>query len=174
MAMPNASSNSVSMLLGTGTGSFGAKTDFGTGSGAFSVAVGDFNGDGKLDLAVATFYCNSVSILLGTGTGSFGAKTDFRTGSTPTSVAVGDFNGDGDLDLAGTRWAPTGVLCEAESQEFSILRGTGTGSFGAKTDFGTGFSPISVAVGDFNGDGELDLAVAQYGGDIVSGFHGRG
>jgi len=41
-------------------------------------------------------------------------------------------------------------------------------SFGAKTDFGTGASPRSVAVGDFNGDGKLDLAVANQGSDTVS------
>lgn len=90
----------VSILLGAGTGSFGAKTDFGTGLFPFSVAVGDFNGDGNLDLAVANFGPDTVSILLGTGTGSFGAKTDFDTGSDPDSVAVGDFNGDAKLDLA--------------------------------------------------------------------------
>ena len=140
------------ILLGTGTGSFGAKTDFGTGSSPFSVAVGDFNGDGKLDLAVANFSSNTVSILLGTGTGSFGAKTDFGTGSAPRSVAVGDFNGDGKLDLA---------VANGDSNTVSILLGTGTGSFGTKTDFGTGSSPFSVAVGDFNGDGKLDLAVAN-------------
>jgi len=55
-----------SFLLGTGTGSFGAKTDFDTGSSPISVAVGDFNGDGKLDLAVANHISNNVSILLNT------------------------------------------------------------------------------------------------------------
>jgi hypothetical protein len=65
-------------------------------------------------------------------------------------VAVGDFNGDGNLDLA---------VANSYSTAVSILLGTGTGSFGAKTDFGTGFSPGRVAVGDFNGDGKLDLAV---------------
>ena len=155
-------SGTVSILLGTGTGSFGAKTDFGTGTTPFSVAVGDFNGDGKLDLAVANFGSNTVSILLGTGTGSFGARTDFVTGSGPASVAVGDFNGDGTLDLAVANFFGNTV---------SILLGTGTGSFGAKTDFGTG---NSVAVGDFNGDGKLDLAVANFSAASVSILLGTG
>ena len=154
LATANESSNTVSILLGAGTGSFGVKTDFGTASGPESVAVGDFNGDGNLDLAVANIGGATVSILLGTGTGGFGAKTDFGTGSGPASVAVGDFNGDGKLDLAVANYLGDTV---------SILLGTGTGSFGTKTDFGTGSGPHSVAVGDFNGDGNLDLAVANFG-----------
>ena len=66
---------------------------------------------------------------------------------------MGDFNGDGKLDLA---------VANYNSATVSILLGTGTGSFGAKTDFGTGSIPSSVAVGDFNGDGKLDLAVANH------------
>ena len=163
LAVANRGDNTVSILLGTGTGSFGAKTDFGTGVQPNSVAVGDFNGDGKLDLAVANLFSNTVSILLGTGTGSFGAKTDFGIGFTPLSVAlsvaVGDFNGDGKLDLA---------VAPFSSNTVSILLGTGTGSFGAKTGFGTGGDPTSVAVGDFNGDGKLDLAVANRDSDTVS------
>jgi uncharacterized protein (DUF2141 family) len=153
-------SGTVSILLGTGTGSFGAKTDFSTGRGANSVAVGDFNGDGKLDLAVATDV--TVSILRGTGTGTFGAKTDFGAGGA-SSVAVGDFNGDGKLDLAVANGDNT-VSILGGNDTVSILLGTGTGSFGAKADFGTGSNPGSVAVGDFNGDGQLDLAVANYSG----------
>jgi hypothetical protein len=148
----------VSILLGTGMGGFGAKSDFDTGT-PFVVAVGDFNGDGKLDMAVANADNNAVSILLGAGTGSFGAKTGFGTGVQPASVAVGDFNGDGNLDLA---------VPNALSSTVSILLGTGTGSFEARTDFVTGNQPRSVAVGDFNGDGNLDVAVANPFSDTVS------
>jgi hypothetical protein len=149
-------------MLGTGTGSFGTRTDFVTGAFTASVAVGDFNGDGKLDLAVVNLGTGSVSILLGTGTGSFGAKTDFvvgGSGSGPRSLAVGDFNGDGKIDL---------VLASQTISPVSILLGTGTGSFGAKTDFGTGNIPASVASGDFNGDGKLDLVTANSRGNTVS------
>ncbi|MEK6301611.1 MAG: FG-GAP-like repeat-containing protein [Acidobacteriota bacterium] len=155
----------VSILLGTGTGSLGLKTDFGTGAGPRSVAAGDFNGDGRLDLAVANFNSNTVSILLGTGTGSFGAKTDFSTGNLPVSVAVADLNGDGKLDLA---------VANQGSATVSILLGTGTGSFGVKTDFGTGTAPISVAVGDFNVNGKPDLAVANFNSNTVSILLGTG
>src|SRR5437667_11712021 len=80
----------------------------------------------------------------------FGAKNDFSTGRASSAVAVGDFNGDGTLDLAVTGGSGT----------VSILLGTGTGSFGAKTDFGTG-GASSVVVGDVYGDGKLDLVVAE-------------
>src|SRR5215813_6425438 len=153
-------SGTVSILLGTGTGSFGAKTDFPDGDTPSSVAAGDFNGDGKLDLAVANYYGDTVSILLGTGTGSFGANTDFPAGATPSSLTVGDFNSDGKLDLA-VGGGPGGVIFDTRNT-VSILLGTGTGSFGPKTDFDTGTSPLSVAVGDFNRDGNLDLAVANF------------
>ena len=66
LAVANFGSNNVSILLGTGTGSFSTPaTNFGVGTGPSSVAVGDFNGDTRLDLAVANFGSNNVSILLG-------------------------------------------------------------------------------------------------------------
>jgi hypothetical protein len=85
---------SVSILLGNGTGSFGAATYFPVGGS--SVAIGDFNGDGKLDLAMAS---PAISILLGDGTATFGAATSFGLETSPVSVAIGDFNGDGKPDL---------------------------------------------------------------------------
>jgi hypothetical protein len=136
--------NTVSILLGDGTGSFALASSPAVGYGPESVAVGDFNGDGKLDLAVANENGNTVSILLGDGAGNFTlASAPVAYGA---SVAVGDFNGDGKLDLAtggGT----------------SILLGDSTGNFTLAS------SPLvggtSVAVADFNGDGRLDLAVAH-------------
>ena len=72
LAVANANSDNVSILLGNGTGLFGTATNFAVGSFPVSVGVGDFNGDTILDLAVANANSNNVSILLGNGTGSFG------------------------------------------------------------------------------------------------------
>jgi hypothetical protein len=73
--------STVSVLLGNGDGTFGAKTDFGTGGGPNSVAIADLNADGKPDLAVANSGAfNTVSVLLGNGDGTVGGKTDVGTG----------------------------------------------------------------------------------------------
>jgi hypothetical protein len=139
------------------------------------VAVGDFNGDGKLDLAVANQCGNdpncvspgTVTILLGDGTGNFTTASSPATGNQPYSVAVGDFNGDGKLDLAVANQCGSDPSC-ASPGTVSILLGDGTGNFTTASSLATGNAPQSVAVGDFNGDGRLDLAVANSLDDTVS------
>jgi len=108
----NGGSNTVSVLLGNGDGSFGVWTDFETEEFARSVAVGDLNGDGRPDLAVATMYSNTISVLLGKGDGSFSAKAGYGTGKQPEAVAIGDLNGDGrpDLAVANGGWKTVSVL----------------------------------------------------------------
>jgi hypothetical protein len=92
LAVANFFFDNVSILLGTGRGTFGNATNFAVGSIPNSVPVGDFNGDTFLDLAVTNFDSNNVSILLGTGTGTFGTPaTNFAVGSASYSVAVGNF-----------------------------------------------------------------------------------
>lgn len=154
------------MLLGTGTGSFGAPTKFTAGTRPRYVVTGDFNRDNKTDLAVANvgFNFNKISILIGTGTGSFGAPTDFAVGSSPIGLVVGDFNKDTFLDLA---------VANTDSHNVSILKGDGQGSFGSATNFPANSFPLSITSGDFDGDGKLDLAVgANSTGDRISILRG--
>ena len=177
LVVANYNSNTVSVYRNTsnsgsiGTSSFATKVDFTTGLNPISVSLGDLDGDGKLDLAIANNGSSSVSVLHNNciggniSTGSFAAKVDFTTGSFPVSVAIGDLNGDGKLDL---------VVANAGSATVSVIRNTstsdsiGTSSFADKVDFTTGSSPFSVVIGDLDGDGKPDLAVANNGSVTVS------
>lgn len=168
LAVANRHGGGVSILLGTGTGVFGAATNFPAGIRPISVAIGDLNGDGKPDLATANSgFVDDVSVLPGDGTGAFGAATNFVAGASPSFVAIGDLNGDGKPDLAVTNAYHT-------SNNVSILLGTGTGAFGAATNFGVGTGPQSVAIADLNGDGKPDLAVANEVSHNVSILLGTG
>src|ERR1051326_2491473 len=123
------------------------------------VVAADFDGDGKLDLAVAdsnTTANSTVTILLGNGNGTFEAQPAISLGLSAFnhSLAVGDFNGDGKLDIAVTN---------SQSNVVSILLGNGDGTFPAPAPLTLPNvnKPSSVAVGDFDGDGKLDLALAD-------------
>jgi dienelactone hydrolase len=146
---------------------FFAEASFAAGSGTAAAVTGDFNGDGKLDLAVANYNSNNVSILLGNGDGTFQAAVNYGVGDTPLYLAAGDFNGDGKLDLA----VPNS---SSNSNSVSILLGNGNGTFQAAVNYAVGTNPNSVAIGDFNTDGKLDLVVANTGSNNVSVLLGNG
>ena len=113
LAVANFASNSVSVLLGTGPGTFQLVANL-AARGPAAVAAGDFNADGKLDLAVAEANSNTVAIFLGIGNGAFRPVLRFSVEDNPVSVAIGDFNGDGKLDLA---------VANKNSNNVSILLG---------------------------------------------------
>jgi hypothetical protein len=163
-------SETVTVLLGNGDGTFTATaTSPATGYAPLAIAVGDFNGDGILDLAVTNGDWNStagaVTILLGNGDGTFTATaTSPATGYGPDAIAVGDFNGDGIPDLAVLNTCGINVTtCDSGTHAGSvtILLGNGDGTFTPAASPTTGINPWAIAVGDFNGDGIPDLAVAN-------------
>jgi len=132
-----------------------------------AIATGDFNRDGLPDVVAVLNNANSVAILLGKGDGTFQAPSFFTVGSMPDAIAVADLNGDGAADL---------VVGNYGDGSISILLGDGKGgftpangspfassteTFDATRESGT--LPSGIVVGDFNGDGWPDLAVASFG-----------
>src|SRR5207245_10519330 len=110
-----------------------------------------------------------VSVLLGNGDGTFQPAQSFAAGFSPSSVVVGDFNGDGRPDLA----VANAGLDTGYGSTVSVLLGNVDGTFQPARNFDTNNYGRSVAVGDFNGDGRLDLAVANDGFNDGSMFVGK-
>jgi hypothetical protein len=157
----------VSVFLGNGDGTFRSAQNLGI---AGAVVIGDFNGDGKADLAV-TNVNGLVSVFLGNGDGTFQAAQNSTVGSIG-ALAVGDFNGDGRLDLVVTH--SNGIVPSVPGNTISVLLGNGDGTFQPGQQFSVGDRPTSVAVGDFNGDGKLDVVTANFDSNTVSVLLGNG
>jgi probable HAF family extracellular repeat protein len=168
-ATPVVRSFAVSLANPSGTLLGATGSPFAVGSEPRSVAVGDFNGDGKPDLATANYGDGTVTVLLANNSGGYTAATGspFTVGANPQSVAVGDFNGDGFQDLA---------VANSGSNNVTVLLGNGSGGFTAASGspINVGTQPVSIAVGDFNGDGIQDLALANYSSNNVTVLLGNG
>jgi hypothetical protein len=165
LAVTNYYSDDIAILLGYGDGTFSTPFFYGVGSssGPLSVAIGYFDSDRNQDLAVANTFSDNVAVLLGNGDGSFGPASFYNVGDFPRSVAVGDFDSDGNQDL---------VVANSLSDDVAILLGVGDGSFATSSYYNVSEypseRPYSVTVGDFDLDGNKDLAVANIVGSKVA------
>jgi hypothetical protein len=161
---------SVSVLLGKGDGTFqAAQTYLSDGVFAYAVSTGDWNGDKKRDLAIVnqcqtSSNCSgTVTILLGNGDGTFQVPPSYASGGYDAdSVATGDLNRDGKLDLVVANLCQSSNCNQGNDGTIRVLLGNGDGTFQVAKDYATGgFGSSSVAIGDFNGDGNADVVVAN-------------
>jgi hypothetical protein len=157
----NYGTNSVGVLLGTGTGTFAAAVAYSTGSGSqpYGLAVADVNGDGKPDIVTANSSTSSIGVLLNNGTGTFAAVVSYPTGTaTPVNVAVGDVNNDGKADI---------VACLNFNSAVGLLLGNGNGTFQALSTIALTNKPNNLALADLNADSKLDIVTSS---DNNSGY----
>jgi hypothetical protein len=133
--------------------SFNAPRDYLVETDPNSVVIGDFNGDGRPDIATASDSANDVSVLLQNSDGTFRTAVNYPQGHQPSHLQVGDVNNDGKLDL---------MLINFQDQTLAVVLGNGDGTFQNPILTHIVGAPVFSAefiVGDFNHDGDLDVAV---------------
>jgi hypothetical protein len=164
--------STITILLGNGDGTFtnkGNVANDGNIQPLGTLAVGDFNGDGIPDLIGISSTGNLVILLLGNGDGTFTPSASATSaGTNAQAFAVGDFNGDGipDLAIVNNNYPSASSL--------TTLLGNGDGTFSSQTSALAGNYPSSIAVGDFNRDGILDVALTNLYDSTVTILLGTG
>jgi hypothetical protein len=184
IVVSDAQSNTVSVLLNNGDGTFQAPRQYGVGAYTVPIVaqslapnlgrglvVADVNGDGIPDIIVTNYASADISVLLGRGDGTFEPQRRYDATAGPFALAVGDLNGDGIPDLVV-------VSSTGSHGKIAVLLGRGDGSFKPPLLFDsplTDQNPLArVRLADLTGNGRLDLLLASLGDPNVHVLLGNG
>ena len=164
LAVAEAYTDQVSVLLNKGNGTFMAPVSYSVGSIPESLVAVDF-GNGHIDLATANENSDDVSVLLGNGDGTFQPQSRFGAGSSPVALVAADLNGDHRPDLA---------VANLDSSDISVLLGRGDGTFQDQLINPVGSGPSGAVTADLHNDGHIDIITSNYYSNDISVLLGNG
>lgn len=158
VATVNFSGSTVSILFNEGDGSFvSPDIRYEIGYATYSIIGGDFDNDGDLDLAASVYSRPSLQLLINAGDGTFTMGEYYRL-PDPIHVSAADLNADSYLDLTATNF---------QANVVSVLLNEGNGGFGQAQSYVTGSHAWDINTGDFDGDGDIDIANGGYDSNIA-------
>ncbi|MGB6499945.1 MAG: VCBS repeat-containing protein, partial [Thermoplasmata archaeon] len=164
----------VSLYTVAADGTATRTTAFSTPFVPTRIAAGDLNGNGRNDLVAADSFDNRVQVAFQQPDGTFSAPLTLTTGETPSDIVLTDVNGDGLPDIVVTDQASGDVTVflndpsHSFATSYRLRAGFGTYSLdptSATPAVSSLDQPVSLAAGDFTGDGGNDLIVLNRGSD---------
>lgn len=169
MVTVNSDLNTISVLRNNGDGTFAnAVETYDTGYYPVSVCAADLDGDMDMDLIVANGNSYHISIFRNNGDGTFAIPAeDWANGGTfSTSVCAADVDGDGDMDVVTSNYYV--------SNDISVIKNNGDGSFAAPIPYATGHYPYAICAADLDGDGDIDIVTANNFSNNISVLKNNG
>ena len=172
-------SETLSVALGNGNGTFQAFTSVAVGGNQRYVAAGDFNKDGKLDIAAADGLFQTVTILLGNGSGGFTSAGGYVASYGVEALVLTDFNADGNLDIIGALGDARAMGPQLNNGNIDVLLGKGDGTFDGSVALlppssSSGSLPTLLLSADFDRDGKPDFVTTDSLAGKMSLFRGLG
>ena len=167
-AVVNKDDDTLSILLGNGDGTFQQHQTLATGDGPNDVAAVDIDEDGDLDLVVVNEFDGTLMTFTNDGAGNFTLTDTVDVGEgRPKSVDPTEVDGDGKTDVVVSaddeEAAAFGAFRQSHPGAMIVLRGRGDGAFESPQRFQAGFDPFRASLADLNGDGRIDVLVANAG-----------
>jgi hypothetical protein len=153
LGVVNSKSDSVSILLNDGTGNFGKTKalEYTVGGEPMDLVLTDLNGDEKIDLATADYQDGKVTVRI-SKTDMFSSTASYTVQGSPLFLETADLDDDSFPDL---------IVIRKEFPIVAVLFNKGDGTFNPAQPIDIKGSPEGVALGDFEGDGDVDIAIAS-------------